>query len=209
MSNRTQTFSDSDWTREPPLRARIPPAQRRMLILTTAIALLSLTLALAVFGIEQWLDASAREAVLEGIGTTVSSPAPAADAAPVVMATQAAASVAAPLPAATVGAAASAPSAASAASAAIVSSPPAAVDDSAVKAQQLAALEAEMRQRARENAAQEAIEAERRKERAWQRFYQRPEFCADNPTAAQMVLCANDHIRARRAFEERYATGKR
>ncbi len=206
MSKRTKTFSDSDWTRDPPLRASIPPAQRRMLILTTAIALLSLTLALAVFGIEQWLDASAREAALERIGNTVSTPAPPADAAAAVMAAQAAASIAAPLPAETVSAAASAPPAASAAA---VSSPSAAVDDSAVKAQQLAALEAEMRQRARENAAQEAVEAERRKERAWQRFYQRPEFCADNPTAAQMVLCANDHIRARRAFEERYATGKR
>jgi hypothetical protein len=65
-----------------------------------------------------------------------------------------------------------------------------------------------MRQRARETAQQAAAEAARRKERAWQRFYQRPDFCADNPTAAQMVQCANHHIRARKEFEERYAAGR-
>ena len=77
-----------------------------------------------------------------------------------------------------------------------------------LNAQQLVALEAEMRQRARETAEQAAVDAARRKDRAWQRYYQRPDFCADNPTAAQMVQCANHHIRARREFEERYAAGK-
>ena len=61
---------------------------------------------------------------------------------------------------------------------------------------------------AEESAQQAAVEAARRKERAWLRFYRRPDFCADNPTPAQMVQCANQHIRARRAFEERYPAGK-
>jgi hypothetical protein len=72
----------------------------------------------------------------------------------------------------------------------------------------MAALEAEMKQRARESAEQAAQEALRRKERAWERFYQPPRFCSDNPTSAQMVQCANLHIRARRDFEERYGAGK-
>ena len=53
-----------------------------------------------------------------------------------------------------------------------------------------------------------AVEAVRRKERLWERWYQRPAFCADNPTAAQMVQCANHHIRARKEFEERFVAGK-
>jgi hypothetical protein len=72
----------------------------------------------------------------------------------------------------------------------------------------LATLEAEMRQRARDAVQQAAIDAARRKERAWERWYQRPGFCNENPTSAQMVECANHHIRARKLFEERYAAGR-
>jgi hypothetical protein len=72
----------------------------------------------------------------------------------------------------------------------------------------LAALEAEMRQRARDAVQQAAMDAARRKERAWERWYQRPAFCNENPTSAQMVECANHHIRARKLFEERYAAGR-
>jgi DNA-binding FadR family transcriptional regulator len=77
-----------------------------------------------------------------------------------------------------------------------------------VDARQMATLEAEMRQRARDNAEQAAQDAARRKQRAWERFYQAPAFCSDNPTPAQMVQCANHHIRARKEFEERFGAGK-
>ena len=181
------TFSDSDWTRDPPARPRLPPVQRRVLILATAIAVSCVALAVALYGIEQMLDASARSAAREQIGEALRKAPPGAGVAQ---------------PPET--------PAASAASAAGTSAAPAAPASaaSAPDAQPLAALEAEMRQRARETAQQAAAEAARRKERAWQRFYQRPDFCADNPTAAQMVQCANHHIRARKEFEERYAAGR-
>ena len=60
-------FSDSDWTREPPRRAPLPPAQARALVLAVTIALSCVALALAVFGVEQWLDASARAQALRGL----------------------------------------------------------------------------------------------------------------------------------------------
>ena len=50
------SFSDSDWTRYPPLRPRIPSSQRRVLILAIAIAVSCTALAVAVYGIEQLLD---------------------------------------------------------------------------------------------------------------------------------------------------------
>jgi hypothetical protein len=40
-----------------------------------------------------------------------------------------------------------------------------------------------------------------RKEHAWARFYRRPPMCE----AAATIECANDYIRAKRTFEERYA----
>jgi hypothetical protein len=182
------SFSDSDWTRDPPLRARTPPLQRRALILAVAIAVSCVAIAIAVYSIEQLLDASARSEALKAIGDATASAPPSAGVAP---------------PAVPSTAAASAPIAAEPAA-----SVPATRSQDEIDARQLAALEAEMRQRARETAEQAAVEAGRRKERAWQRFYQRPDFCADNPTAAQMVQCANHHIRARKEFEERYAAGK-
>jgi hypothetical protein len=96
---------------------------------------------------------------------------------------------------------ASAPAASTPASTATA---PSAAPDAAA----LAALEAEMRQRARDAVEQAAIDAARRKERAWERWYQRPAYCNENPTSAQMVECANHHIRARKLFEERYAAGR-
>ncbi len=186
------SFSDSDWTRDPPLRKRLPPSQRRMWILATAIAVSCVALAIAVYGIERMLDASARSAAFEHIGDAATRAPPAAGVMP--PAAPSAVPIEAAVPPPRVSAASEPASAASAASA--VDAPP------------LAALEAEMRLRARETAQQAAVEAARRKERAWQRFYQRPDFCADNPTAAQMVQCANHHIRARREFEERYGAGR-
>jgi Zn-dependent M32 family carboxypeptidase len=180
---RVMSFSDSDWTRDPPSRPRMPALQRRVLILTIAIAVSCMALAVAVYGIEQMQDASARSEEFKRIGDVAAVSPPSAG----VVAPPAAAS-----------AVDAAPPTAAAASATSVDA----------EAQQLSALEAEMRQRVREAATQTAVEAARRKERAWQRFYQRPDFCADNPTAAQMVQCANQYIRARKEFEERYGAGK-
>ena len=182
------TFSDSDWTRDPPLRLRVPASQRRVLILAIAIAVSCVAVAVAVYSIEQLLDASARSEALRHIGDAAIAAPPSAGVAPAAAAS--AVIVAVPI--------ASAPAA----------SAPAARSQEESSAEQLVVLEAEMRQRAREAAEQATVEAARRKERAWLRFYQRPDFCADNPTAAQMVQCANHHIRARKEFEERYATGR-
>ncbi len=208
------SFSDSDWTRDPPLRVRMPAQQRRALTLAIAIAVSCLAIALAVYGIEQWLDAAARDESLPRV-SDVAAVAPTSAG---IATTAAAAAASATLPAS-----APVPSAVplpdtSGAGAALqginaASAPPAANHAAAqspadLNAQQLVALEAEMRQRARETAEQAAVDAARRKDRAWQRYYQRPDFCADNPTAAQMVQCANHHIRARKEFEERYAAGR-
>jgi hypothetical protein len=174
------TFSDSDWTREPP-HARRAQARRRSAMLTALISLACVALAIGWYGIEQILDARTRSQAVREIGAIPAPPAagPAAAAPPL------------PLPA----------------SAATAPAPPATAS-AAADAQAMAALEAEMRQRAREAAQQAAIDAVRRKERAWERWYQRPTFCNENPTSAQMVECANHHIRARKEFEERYAAGR-
>jgi hypothetical protein len=180
---RAMTFSDSDWTREPP-HARRTQAKRRTAVLTALIALACLALAIGWYGIEQILDARARSRALREV--SAAQPHAVAPAAPT-------ASLVAPgLPATAPAVTPSAPAAAASAS----------------DAQAMAALEAEMRQRAREAAQQAAVDAVRRKERAWERWYQRPTFCNENPTSAQMVECANHHIRARKEFEERYAAGR-
>jgi hypothetical protein len=201
------SFSDSDWTRDPPLRARVTPAQSRMWMLAVAIAVSCLAIATAYYGVEQLLDSAAQSEALKGVGAVVTpAPRPAA----------VAASASVPLATAPSSTAASAPEsprpplpiAGASAAAAPAPSAAAAGSTDAVDAGKLAALEAEMRQRAREAAEQAAADAVRRKERAWERFYQRPAFCNENPTGAQMVLCANQYIRARREFEERYNAGR-
>ena len=205
------SFSDSDWTRDPPLRSRMPPAQSRVWMLAIAIAASCLAIATAYYGVEQLLDSAAQSEALKGAGTVIArSPTGASAAA------EASLPAAMPSAAAVVAAAASAPApalpqppvTAASASAAPAAGTVAAGSADEVDARKLAALEAEMRQRAREAAEQAAADAARRKERAWERFYQRPAFCNDNPTGAQMVVCANDYIRARRSFEERYSAGK-
>jgi len=52
-----------------------------------------------------------------------------------------------------------------------------------------------------------AAEVARRKELAWSRFYKRPSTCEGNPTAEQLIDCANHFIRAKREFDERWRTG--
>jgi uncharacterized iron-regulated membrane protein len=184
VTMRVMSFSDSDWTRDPSPRPRIPAAHRRVLILTIAIAVSCMALAIAIYGTLQMQNASARSDEIKRIGDVAAVAPPSA------------------------GVAAAPATASAAGTTAAASSPVAVTPASADVKQDLSELEAEMRQRARETAEHNAIEAARRKERAWQRFYQRPDFCADNPTAAQMVQCANHHIRARKEFEERYGAGR-
>ena len=166
------------------------PAQRRALTLAIAISVSCLALALALYGIEQMLDASAQ---IESLGRVAGSAEPAAAGASAAAGSTGKAS---DLVAPAALAPASAPRPAG----------EAAADE--LDTRQLNALEAEMKQRAKEGAEQSAQEAARRKARAWDRFYQAPAFCSDNPTPAQMVQCANHHIRARKEFEERYSGGK-
>jgi hypothetical protein len=60
------------------------------------------------------------------------------------------------------------------------------------------------RQRADEAATRAALEAADRKEKAWAKFYRKPAACNDAVT----LQCANAHIRAKRAFEDKYARGE-
>ena len=53
-----------------------------------------------------------------------------------------------------------------------------------------------------------ADDAARRKERAWRKFYQPPSICSEDRRGEFLVECANHSIRARKEFEERYATGR-
>ncbi|HKX40638.1 MAG TPA: hypothetical protein VJO99_05740 [Burkholderiaceae bacterium] len=59
-------------------------------------------------------------------------------------------------------------------------------------------------QRAAEAAQRATLDAFERKEQAWNRFYHVPPHCA----AAATMECTNRYIRARRAFEEKYARGE-
>jgi hypothetical protein len=52
-----------------------------------------------------------------------------------------------------------------------------------------------------------AAEVARRKELAWSRYYKRPATCEGNPSADQLIDCANHFIRAKREFDERWRTG--
>jgi hypothetical protein len=51
-----------------------------------------------------------------------------------------------------------------------------------------------------------AAEAQR-KELAWARFYKRPVECEGNPSADQLIECANHFIRAKRDFDQRWRAG--
>ena len=48
----------------------------------------------------------------------------------------------------------------------------------------------------------------RRKELAWARFYHRPAYCDGNPSADQLIDCANHYIRSKREFDARFAAGQ-
>ena len=67
---------------------------------------------------------------------------------------------------------------------------------------------AAQQQRSAESAKRAAQEEAARKERAWASFYKRAPHCDNAPNDQQMVECANQHIRARRQFEDAYAAGR-
>lgn len=60
------------------------------------------------------------------------------------------------------------------------------------------------RQRDDEDLRRAAVNAVDRKAKAWARFYRKPATCEDVAT----MECANNFIRARRTFEEKYARGE-
>lgn len=49
---------------------------------------------------------------------------------------------------------------------------------------------------------------QQRREDAWANFYRRPERCVQPADTAVFTECANEHVRARRRFEELWAAGK-
>lgn len=60
------------------------------------------------------------------------------------------------------------------------------------------------RQRADEEASRAAAEAIERRDAAWKKYYRKPAACNDATT----MECVNANIRAKRAFDERYARGE-
>ena len=68
----------------------------------------------------------------------------------------------------------------------------------------IAAEQAAGRQQARSAASDAAI----RRERAWAKYYKRSPMCDNQPSNETMVKCANEHIRAKRQFDEDYDAGK-
>lgn len=73
-------------------------------------------------------------------------------------------------------------------------------------AQQRAAVAAS--QRAAEDVRRQAVDADTRREQAWARFYKKPAQCDESRGGTWTVECANDYIRAKRTFDERYDAGK-
>ncbi|MGE5453239.1 MAG: hypothetical protein ACM3VZ_15525 [Acidobacteriota bacterium] len=60
------------------------------------------------------------------------------------------------------------------------------------------------RQQEQSRKAQQQLERVKR-ERAWQAFYVQPAACQNPATNRLFTACADDHIRARREFEQAYA----
>lgn len=71
-----------------------------------------------------------------------------------------------------------------------------------------AAAETAVIQRAVEQQRRDALEAETQREQAWARFYQKPIRCDESRGGAWTVDCANDFIRAKKAFAEKHPQGQ-
>jgi len=87
-----------------------------------------------------------------------------------------------------------------------------------LRARELAAFQEHVRkaEQDRTRAAQMRVEVESKKaalaadearELAWKKFYTKPAHC-DAAVGPALVECGNQHIRARREFEQRYAKGR-
>jgi hypothetical protein len=62
---------------------------------------------------------------------------------------------------------------------------------------------------AEEEAAQRAAALEVRWDREWRAYYKKPAHCEESLPDVDSVGCANDYIRARRAFDEQFAAAAR
>jgi len=80
-------------------------------------------------------------------------------------------------------------------------------EEAAYRARQAAIQQAAKQQRATEAAKRAVFDERERKEQAWDRFYQKPRHCDETTGGSWTVDCANQFIRAKRAFEEKYAAG--
>lgn len=66
----------------------------------------------------------------------------------------------------------------------------------------------------RDRGQQELVEREQarkqqaQRERAWAAFYQAPEACKNPESSIVFNACADEHIRARRAFDQTYTPGR-
>ena len=64
------------------------------------------------------------------------------------------------------------------------------------------------RQHAENATRQASLDEAKRREAVWAKFYCKPQLCSGNPSTEALVECANEFIRAKRAFEAAYAAGK-
>ncbi|HEX7440871.1 MAG TPA: hypothetical protein VF319_12335 [Caldimonas sp.] len=59
-----------------------------------------------------------------------------------------------------------------------------------------------------EEAARRAAAREARRASEWQAYYKKPEYCDESLPNVDSIGCANDFIRQRRAFDERFNAGR-
>jgi uncharacterized membrane protein YccC len=60
-----------------------------------------------------------------------------------------------------------------------------------------------------EAAIRRTAEQEARREREWQAYYKKPSNCDEAQPTIDSVGCANDYIRARRSFDEKFSNATR
>lgn len=81
-------------------------------------------------------------------------------------------------------------------------------EEAAARARQAAIVQAAARQRTAEVQKRAVVDEKDRKEQAWARFYQKPARCDEATGGAWTMECANQFIRTKRDFEEKYAAGR-
>lgn len=68
---------------------------------------------------------------------------------------------------------------------------------------------AQQQRMADDEATRIALDTEARREREWLATYKKPPHCDDTQPSVDSIGCANDYIRARRAFDERFLASRR